>query len=233
MTDDEDDDWLDVDKTDEAHDWLQLQPPPEGDFLGPIRADKKAESATTFLDVMRDDATPREVHPDIPAAVDTKMVSAILAAKRLLPRQRTFIRAMIQEGGNISQALKLFNARSPVKLDPYVPSRWMKNQDFKLVYQTAVREFLDFAGIDPAGVLLRVVKTVDDAMKPVPILHQGKHTGYYEQDRTTVMRGAEFLGKVNKMLAADDSSTRVTLNIVNLATREEMLDVSPEADTDG
>jgi hypothetical protein len=223
IEDDEDDSWLDAETTDEAHDWLSLQQPPEGDFLGAVAPANQTATRETFLDVLSDDTTPRELRPDIPAGVDGKLVPAILAAKRLHPRQRTFIRALVQEGGNVQRARKTMNARTPVPLEPRDVHRWMRDQEFMSCYKAAAEAYLAMSGIDPQGVLLKLANVIDSAMTPAPILHQGRHTGHYEVDRSNALAGIEKLGKYNKMWGGDEAAARVTVQIIDLSGDKEVV----------
>lgn len=227
--DDDNDDWLDA-ESDETLDWLSLQSPPEGDFLGTPGAEPHND---TFLAILNDDISPRVRHPDVPDGVDVATRNMLVAAQRMHPRQRTFVRALIQEAGNEGRAIKLFNARSRDPLNVKQAQNWMMyDDDFRLVYKEAARQYLSVAGIDPQGVLLRTVKVVNEALTPVPILYKGRHTGYYEQDRGNAMRGIEFLGKVNKMVGSEENRTRLVVQVIDMSGQAEV-EVAPiEHDAD-
>jgi hypothetical protein len=229
----EKDDWLDEENEIdvEAEEWLSLQAPPEGDVLTPKAEKSIGENA--FLSWLYEDEKPKTAYPVVPGGAEPKYVETIKSLQRLLPRQRTFIRALVQCGGSITQAVKLFNARSATQLTHSQVSRWTHNPDYHRALTAAKQYYLDMAGIDPTSVLLKANHLYEEAMKPAPILHQGRATGYFEQDRGNALRAIEFMGKANGMIGGDEKSTRVTVQIVNLSSRQEKQAESLEGEKAG
>lgn len=218
-------DWLDEEELedegvdDEAADWLNLQAPGAGDDLTP----KSSGDGDAFSAILYDDCTPRlqgDVQLPIPAGTNPKYVKVIHAARQLMPRQRKFIRALIQSARNVRVALNLYNARTDAKLSFGQVMSWMRTPAYLEVLKAAQEHFLDLAGIDPKDQLFKAVKVFDEAMTPVPILHKGKHTGFFEQDRASALRALEHVGRLTGATKEADT-TRVTVQIVNLSSREE------------
>lgn len=218
-------DWLDDEEPedegvdDETAEWLSLQAPASGDDLTP----KSAGDGDAFSAVLYDDCTPglkSGIELPIPAGTNPKYVKVIHAARRLMPKQRMFIRALIQTGRNVRTALNLYNARAVTKLSFGQVTSWMRTPEYLEVLRAAQEHFLDLAGIDPKDQLLKAVKVFDEAMTPAPILHKGKHTGYFEQDRANALRALEHVGRLTGATKEADT-TRVTVQIVNLSSREE------------
>lgn len=216
-------DWLDEEPEegvdDEAADWLNLQAPAAGDDLTP----KSSGDGDAFSAVLYDDCTPQlrgDVQLPVPAGTDPKYVKVIHAARRLMPRQRKFIRALIQSARNVRVALNLYNARTDAKLSFGQVMSWQRLPEYMEVLKAAQEYFLDLAGIDPKDQLFKAVKVFDEAMTPAPILHKGVHTGYYEQDRANALRALEHVGRLTGATKEADT-TRVTVQIVNLSSREE------------
>lgn len=218
-------DWLDdEDPEDEgvddaAAEWLSLQAPASGDDLTP----KSSGEGDAFSAILYDDCTPAlrgDVQLPIPTGTNQKLVKHIHAARRLMPRQRTFIRALIQSGRNVKAALSLHNARAVTPLTFGQVMGWMRTPEYLEVLRAAQEHFLDLAGIDPKDQLFKAVKVFDEAMTPAPILFKGKHTGYFEQDRANALRALEHVGRLTGATKEADT-TRVTVQIVNLSSREE------------
>jgi hypothetical protein len=218
-------DWLDDEEEEfegedpESSEWLSLQPPAEGDNLTP----NATGEADPFTAVLYDDCTPRVpggVELPVPVGANPKHLKAIHAARRLMPRQRVFIRALIQSNRNVQLALKLYNGRSVTKLSFGQVMSWMRIPEYLEVLNAAQEHFLDLAGIDPKAQLFRAVKVFDEAMTPAPILYKGAHTGYFEQDRANGMRALEHIGRLTGATKEADT-TRVTVQIVNLSSRAE------------
>lgn len=218
------DDWLDeeelVEEVDEeAAEWLSLQPPGSGDDVSP----KAVDTTDAFSAILYDDCTPAirgDVQLPIPAGTNQKYVNVIHAARRLMPRQRKFIRAMVQSARSVRRALDLYNARTDAKLSFGQVMGWMRLPAYVEVLKAAQEYFLDLAGVDPKDQLLKAVKVFDEAMAPVPILHKGKHTGFFEQDRANAMRALEHVGRLTGATREADTA-RVTVQIVNLSSRAE------------
>jgi hypothetical protein len=218
-------DWLDEEEPedegidDETADWLSLQPPTSGDDLTP----KSPGDGDAFSAILYDDCTPRvpgNIELPVPAGTNSKYVKVIHAARRLMPKQRVFIRAMIQSARNVRTALNLYNARNAAPLSFGQVMSWMRTPEYLEVLKAAQEHFLDLAGIDPKDQLFKAVKVFDEAMTPAPILHKGKHTGYFEQDRANALRALEHVGRLTGATKEADT-TRVTVQIVNLSSRAE------------
>lgn len=217
-------DWLDDEELeeevdDEAAEWLSLQAPASGDDLTP----KSPGDGDAFSAILYDDCTPRvpgNVELPIPAGTNAKYIRVIHAARRLMPKQRVFIRALVQSARNVRTALNLYNARNVTPLSFGQVMSWMRTPAYLEVLKAAQEHFLDLAGIDPKDQLFKTVKVFDEAMTPVPILFKGKPTGYYEQDRANAMRALEHVGRLTGATKEADT-TRVTVQIVNLSSRAE------------
>jgi hypothetical protein len=216
-------DWLDDEEfegVDPAKaEWLSLQAPPAGDDLTP----KSDGAGDAFSAVLYDDCSPRlpgGVELPVPVGTNAKYLKVIHAARRLMPRQRTFIRALIQSNRNVRLALNLYNARQHTKLSFGQVMSWMRTPEYMEVLNAAQEHFLDLAGIDPKAQLFRAVKVFDEAMTPAPILYKGSHTGFFEQDRANGLRALEHIGRLTGATKEADT-TRVTVQIVNLSSRAE------------
>lgn len=217
-------DWLDDEPEDEgvddeAAEWLSLQAPNSGDDLTP-KADGNGDALSAIL---YDDCTPalrKGIELPVPPGTNPKYVKVIHAARRLMPRQRTFIRAMIQSGRNTRRALDLYNSRQPTKITFGQVMGWIRLPEYLEVLKAAQEHFLSLSGIDPQDQLFKTVKVFDEAMTPTPILYKGRHTGYFEQDRANALRALEHVGRLTGATKESDT-TRVTVQIVNLSSRAE------------
>lgn len=229
----EDFSWLD-DVDEEAEEWLRDQPPPEGDILSAKEpaGPKMSEGENAFVQALYDDNTPRTSFPTVPIGTEGRYVQVIRSLQKLRPQQRTFIRALVQEAGDIPSALRVFNARHKTKLSHNQVSRWNYNPDYKLSLQTAKNYFLDLHGIDPSSVLLRSMKVYSEAMDPKPVLHQGRATGYYERELGTAARIVSDQAKWAGLEKEDNNAGRVRVRIIRMSSRGQG-DEAIEVDTGG
>lgn len=186
-----------------SEDWLAL----------PIEPPKRHPA----LEPLYDDVTPAQKRTEIvvPPGVDPKYHGLVVALRKLRPRQRTYLRALAAHGFDHAKARRdLADRFTPV--DASTVFRWSKSPIFKAAYQALQEHLFELSGIDPVGLLLRVNHVAEDAMTPVPILHQGEDTGFREVDRTNALRALELLGKHRRLWGSDEKTTRVTVQIVEL-----------------
>ncbi len=217
-------DWLDdedeeqPDEVDsEQEEWLRLQPPPAGDFVT-----SGGWGADVFLASLAEDGSPRNFRGELaPAGTDPKLANEISALRRLMPSQRIFIRCLLQVAFNIREAVALYNARYSPKISHGQATSWHRRAEFVVALAAAKEHVLGMAAVDPASVLLKSQRVYEDAMTPAPILHKGRHTGFFEQDRASAMRAIEFQGRANGM-TKEAETTRVTVQVVNLSRREKV-----------
>lgn len=194
----------------EGDDWLDL---PDGKAL--------------VREALLDDTSPPTKFVKLPVGVDEEYVNTVKLLRRLRPKQRTYIRALMQAKGRNPEALKIM-ADAFIQVDASTISRWYRNPDFARAVDLMKKQALRLAGIDPVGLMLRAGEVIEHAMTPRHVLdREGKPTGVTEVDGNTALRGIEWLGKVHKM-TQESEATRVTLEIVNLANRDDVIDVTPE-----
>lgn len=202
--------WLDAPEDLEL-DWLEL--------------DSEQVKAVVHAAVM-DDATPANRKAPAPTDLPEREARLVQSLRRLKPVQRAYLRAYVAAGCVRASATRALRHRGLKLPDSSAVTRWFHKPDFRIALDLMKKVYLDTAGIDPAGVLLKATQVYEKSMAPKPILYKGEPTGYEEYDPANAMRAVEFLGKVNRMTSGDEAGTRVTLNIVNIADREER-DVTP------
>lgn len=172
-------------------------------------------------DVLFDDTSPRDKTAVAPESLGGLYAKTYVALRGLRPQQRTFLRAYVQAGCNRSYATRLLKSRGLEMPNPGTVSRWFQEPSFRVALDGMKKMYMDTMGLDPGGTLMKAGRVYEEAMTPQPILHQGADTGYREVDLTNAMRAVEFLGRVNKLTTGDESSQRVTLQIINIADREQ------------
>lgn len=203
---------------DPADDWLSCQPPPGGDLVSPGPSETGVD---LFMDALNEESTPRGFRSEIvPVGTSDVLRRQIITMRYLQPKQRVFIRCLLQTAGSVKEALKIFNARFTEPMSFGSAMKWMRKPEFKSAYAAAKEHVLGVAGLDPQGVMLKSQRVYEEAMTPSPILYKGRHTGFFEQDRANAMRAVEFQGRANGMLK-DAETSRVTVQIVNLSSRKE------------
>lgn len=217
-------DWLDEDEDAvelgdevdaEVADWLRLQAPADGDMVT-----SSGWGVGDFMASLNEDGSPRHFRGEVvPAGTDEKLARQIALVRGLQPQQRIFIRCLLQTASSIREAVSLYNARYSPKINHGQAVNWNRKSNFVLALAAAKEHVLGIAGVDATSVLLKSQRVYEDAMTPVPILHKGRHTGFFEQDRASAMRAIEFQGRANGMTKEADGA-RVTVQIVNLSRRE-------------
>jgi hypothetical protein len=231
--DDEDTSWLD-DVDEDVEEWLRDQPPAEGDPLspnGPVKLEPVAgptPGENAFLDLLQDDTTPSTRYPTVPMDVETKYVQAVRQLQMIRPSQRTFIRALVQEAGDVPSALRVYNARFSKKLSYNQVQRWNHNENYRGALQTALNYYLDLHGINPTNVLLKSQRVYSAAMEPAPILHKGRATGHFERQLGVAARMVETQGKWVGLEKPENNGGRARVRIIRLSSRgqgDEAIDV--------
>ena len=157
-----------------------------------------------------------------PLDLPPKQGNLVAALRKLSPAQRVYIRAFLEGGatkGGAKRVLRDWNKLHVLPNDSTV-SRWQNNEKYLTAMSLLRNHYAGLAGLDKDSVLIKVGQVIEDAMTPKPILHEGRPTGFFEYEGNTALRGLEFAGKVNRMIGGEDGTTRVTLNIVNIANRE-------------
>lgn len=193
----------------EDEDWLAL--PKSGQEL--------------FLEALGDDTSNPVRDLKLPDTVNPEYAAVIRAYRKLRPQQRMYCKALIRCNGRRTKALRMLREEQFVVIDPSTVSRWHKDPRFVRAVELTKKQCLEYAEIDPASLMLRAGEIVDDAMEPQPIVNKKGEVVGYDTDRQSALRGIEWLGKVHKM-GGDENTNRTTLNlIVNLATREELVEL--------
>ena len=201
-----------------SEDWLEAETPGE-DWLDVL--DPRQVEEIVHREMMDETSTAlRNKSRALPAGLPKAEESLVAALRALQPRQRLYLRAYLQAACSRASASRLLRQSNVEVPGPSVISRWFVNPHFFTALELLKKRYLATAGLDPSSVMLKAGKIYDVAMAPQPILYMGEPTGYEEVDLTNAMRAVEFAGKVNRMTTGDDGSTRVTLNIVNIADKE-------------
>ena len=186
-------------------DWLELPDPDEA-----------------VLDALLDEGSLPQVGAMPPAELPAAQGAVVAALRRLSWRQRLYLRAFLEGGATKRGAKRVMRDWGKAQ---HIPSdrtlaTWPHVHAYAEALTLLKRHFSANAGLDRDSVIIKTGQVLEDAMTPKPILHQGVPTGFYEYEGNVAMRALEFAGKVNRMIGGDDASTRVTLNIVNIANRE-------------
>ena len=163
-----------------------------------------------------------------PLDLPPKQGNLVAALRKLSPAQRVYIRAFLEGGvtrGGAKRMLREWNKSHMVPSDSQI-GNWQRNEKYLAALSLLRSHYAEMAGLDKDSVLIKVGRVLDDALEPRPVFRDNSEGGqdvvtYTEEINGNVaMRALEFAGKVNRMIGGDDASTRVTLNIVNIANRE-------------
>jgi hypothetical protein len=84
---------------------------------------------------------------------------------------------------------------------------WLENQHFARALELS-RELVHItSGVSLANVLAEAKNVLAEALKPQPVLHQGRDTGFREKDLASALRAIELLGKHVGAWGRDDRDT--------------------------
>jgi hypothetical protein len=180
-----------------------------------------------LAEALGDETSSPMAHYPLPANIDPEYAATIRAFRALRPLQRRYCKALIQCYGKRRPALQWLLDNEMLSIDPATVSRWHKDPRFVLAVTLTKKQCLKMADIDPQSLMLRAAEVIDGAMEPQPIMDKHGNVVGHDVDRASALRGIEWIGKVHRM-TEDTSSNRTTLEIVvNLATREQPVDVTP------
>lgn len=211
-----------------SNDWLELPgPEPEPALTPAVRYTSSGQRK--MLEALMDDTSPPTHEAKDLVKIDPDYRKAILALRRATPKQRTFIRAFLQEKTKAA-AIRLLKSKG-IPIDQTTVWRWERDSDYLTAMQHAKNAVLRMCDIDPVSLQIKAGKVLEDAMEPKDVLdREGNPTGFQEINHNAAMRAVEWLGKVNRM--TQDEAARVTLEIINLSGDEDppadFIDVTPE-----
>lgn len=140
-----------------------------------------------------------------------------LDTRALTYQQRVFIRMLLGCGMNMRAACRKMNAAG-IKIDQKTPVNWMGRPAFKSVVDRYTDLMCTQAGVtSPSQTVLRINEVVEDALVPVPMVHNGQGVvidgeRIMEVDRGSALKGLEMIGKFNGAFRKDEeNSQRVTV----------------------
>jgi hypothetical protein len=148
---------------------------------------------------------------------------SLAADTRLLSfRQRLYLRYLFASQMRIRAAVNKMNQNLDIEpIKEGTVRSWHKDQNFKSIIERYTQLMLETTGIGSASrILLRIDGVVEDALTPVPVLHQGlpvfdpDRPGEIlkEVDRGSALKGLEMLGKAAGAFRKDEeNSQRVTV----------------------
>lgn len=212
--------------------------PGSADWLAPDEdtVNLPATKRNPVLEALYDTTTPKQAHPMVEPHLDEPRRKLVRSLRRLMPHQRVFLRALMTCQCNAAKTVRLLRSKG-MKYSMGTVGGWMRNPDYKYALNALKEHFLDLAGIDPAGLMIRAANIIDDAMDGDPLFYQGVEVTdrlgnpVKVRDRSAALKGIEFAAKVQKMIGGDEGKSRVMLNIVNMANKDDMvLEVSQAAD---
>lgn len=195
-----------------SDDWLDL----------PVAVDQEA----LLRQELSEDLRGSELNPVAPEGVDPEYAEAIKLVRSLRPRQRTYIRAYMASNGKRAAAIRKLEDAF-VEVDKATVSRWHKSPKFTRALELVRKLLLRSADIDPVSLMLRAGEVIEHSLTPQPRFSREGHEVGSEIDANSAMRGIEWLGKVHRM-TEDDKSVRVTFEMVNIADRDDAIDVTPD-----
>lgn len=193
-------------------DWLDIAPDPN----------------MAVVEALFDDISVQDKKAQPPEGLPPTQGQLVAALRRLRPRQRTYIRAFMEGGSTKLGAKRVLREWGKGHLIPNDATvhHWQHDARYLETLNLLRKHYVELAGLDRDSVLIKVGRVLDDALEPKPVFRDNSEGGqdvvtYTEEINGNVaMRAIEFVGKVNKMIGDNDASTRVTLNIVNIANRE-------------
>jgi hypothetical protein len=196
-----------------SEDWLALEPP---------------DPNMAVVEALFDEVSPPAKKVELPVGIPERHGELILALRRLSPRQRIYIRAFMEGGSTKRGAKRVLREWGKAHLIPNDSTvhHWQHNDKYLTSVALLKRHYADLAGLDRDSVLIKVGRVLEDALEPKAVYRDNSDGGrevvtYTEEiDGNIAMRALEFAGKVNKMIGNDETTTRVTLNIVNIANRD-------------
>ena len=150
-----------------------------------------------------------------------KHAQIVTALKSLHWRQRQWIKAFLEGGCTKRGAKKILRDRLVTPPNDATVTRWQHTLEYVTALNVMKNYYAEMAGVDRDSILIKTGAVLDDALEPKPVLYMGEPTGYEQIDGNVAMRAIEFAGKVNRMIGDDAQSARVTLQIVNIASRDE------------
>lgn len=197
--------------------------PGSADWLAPDEdtVNLPATKRNPVLEALYDTTTPKQAHPMVEPHLDEPRRKLVRSLRRLMPHQRIFLRALMTCQCNAAKTVRLLRSKG-MKYSMGTVGGWMRNPDYKYALNALKEHFLDLAGIDPAGLMIRTANIIDDAMDGDPMFYQGVEVTdrlgnpVKVRDRSAALKGIEFAAKVQKMIGGDEKQTRVTVQIVEL-----------------
>lgn len=197
--------------------------PGSADWLAPDEdtVNLPATKRNPVLEALYDTTTPKQTHPMVEPHLDEPRRKLVRSLRRLMPHQRIFLRALMTCQCNAAKTVRLLRGKG-MKYSMGTVGGWMRNPDYKYALNALKEHFLDLAGIDPAGLMIRTANIIDDAMDGDPLFYQGVEVTdrlgnpVKVRDRSAALKGIEFAAKVQKMIGGDEKQTRVTVQIVEL-----------------
>lgn len=200
-------------------------PAPDSDWLDePVEYVNVPEHTGTkrnpVIEALYDTVSPMEVNPIVPKSLPTAQHALVRALRRLRPQQRIFIRALLVNQCNVTKTIRALRARG-LRYSQNMATQWMRSTDYKFALNALKEHFLDTAGIDPAGLLIRTADIIDSAMEGDVVLHQGlpvldqRGIPMKVADRGAALKGIELVARHHKMFG-DEKTTRVTVQVIEL-----------------
>jgi hypothetical protein len=189
-------------------DWLDLPPANENEVIA-----AEVNDSVTGAKVGLRKALPDKLSPE--------GANMVLALRSLSGQQRLLIRALIGAGGALKPALRALRDQF-VTVSEHTARSWMREPRFQRALAMS-REFAaKQAGVDPASLILKTAAIIEDAMTPRQTYDEdGRPLTDPEMNHNAALRGIELMAKVHGMTREADT-TRVTLEIVNIANRDEI-----------
>jgi hypothetical protein len=189
-------------------DWLDIPPESEGDIVAAELADEVTSPQ-------------RALRKPVPSRLSDEGTALVIALRSLTGKQRVFLRALIDSAGVFAVAIRRCKDQL-YDVSEHTARGWMRETKFLRALQLARKNAAANAGLDPDSVMLRVARVVDEAMVPREKHdREGNPVGDPEMDYNAALRGLELAAKVHGMTREADTA-RVTLEIVNIANREEI-----------
>lgn len=137
--------------------------------------------------------------------------------RALTYQQRVFVRTMLASGMNMRASCRKMNAAG-IKIDQKTPVKWMQRPAFRSVIERYTDLMCAQVGVgSPRHIMLRINDVVENALEPVPMVHNGQGVvidgeRMVEIDRGSALKGLELMGKHAGAFRSDEEqSNRVTV----------------------
>jgi len=172
-----------------------------------------------------------------PIPTDSKERNEVVqkAWNALSARQQKFLVQLKACRFNVSDACRV-QAKAGEPLHRATANRWADSDENYSFVLKVMRAIARDRVIDPDKLLMRADEIAEKALEPVPILFQGRPTGFFEHKLDTALKANEQLMKTQKMLGNDDDGRgRVTEGpalIIQVVQRDGgVIDVTPRGVT--